>query len=138
MIRKGTRRPVSIRLVRRLSIRTVVETPAEERDLANIEHMIPLPRIHVLVLPLGPEQVHSKRRNSNSQTDSAAPPDNWCTEEVILDLSIAPSTHPQSEVQEGPVKRLRSQDVFLVRIGDESVVRSHHRYVEMPPITKER
>jgi len=137
MIKKGTGRPVSIRRARESPIRTIVEGPAKECYLANIQHMIPLSRVHILILPLRPEQIDSKSSNSETETDCAAPPDNWRTHQVILDLGVAPTTHPQTKMQEWPVEWLGSQDVFLIWVRNESIVRGHHRHVQMPPITKE-
>ena len=72
------------------------------------------------------------------ETRATAPPDDGRAEEVVLRLIVAPAAHAKAKSEEGPVGWLRSEDVVLVRVRDESVVRCHHRDVEMPEVAEER
>lgn len=99
---------------------------------------IALTWFHVNVFPLHPHQVDTKRNHRGDETASAAPPDDWRSEQVVLSLCIAPSAHAQPQAHERPVERLGREDILLVRIRDEGVVRRHHRNVEMPEVAQER
>lgn len=135
---------------------TIVEAPAEKRDFANVKEVVPftlgvllaetpncnryfeLTRIHVNILALLPQQIHSKDAHRQNQTESGTPPDNWGSNEIVFRLVVAPSTHPQAEFEPWPVSWFGSEDILLVGVGDEGVVGCHHGYVEMPEIAQER
>ena len=97
-----------------------------------------LTSIHVNELPLKSQKVYSQSSKSNEQTKSTSPPDDRRSHQVVLDLSVSPTTHPQTEMEERPVKRFGGEDIFLVRVGNESVVGCHHRHIEMPEVAQER
>ena len=97
-----------------------------------------LTSIHIDILPLRPQQIHTESGERNTQTNRTAPPDDRRAHKVILKLSIAPSTHPQPEMQKWPVERFGSKNIFLIWVRHESVVRCHHSHVEVPEISKER
>jgi len=88
-------------------------------------------------MPLHPHQVASNHKDSDDQARCSGPPHNRVPDEVVLDLIVTPAAHPQAEVEPGPVRGGRRENVFLVRIGDERIVRVHHRYVEVPEVAQE-
>ena len=57
-----------------------------------------------MILPLPSQQITTQRQETHKQADRARPPNNRRAHEVILELRVAPATHPQPKVQEGPVK----------------------------------
>jgi hypothetical protein len=115
-----------------------MEEPSEERNLAHMKQVSPLLSVQILVLALPSEEVESKRDKPDAQADGATPVDDRCTQEVVFRLGIAPPTHAKSEMHERPVEGFGRQNVLLVRIGYERIVRVHHRDVEMPEISEER
>lgn len=50
---------------------------------------------------------------------------------------IAPAAHAKTEVEEWPVEWLGSENVFLVRVGDESIVGCPHGNVEVDKVPPE-
>lgn len=88
-------------------------------------------RVHISLFALLPESKYIARA---PEADRSAPPDD---RQVVLGLRVAPPAHPQAKVHERPVERLGCQDIFLVRIGDERVVRGHHGNVQMPKVPPE-
>ena len=117
---------------------TEVQAPADQSDLANVQEVLPLPRLHVDVLPLLAHDVHARDERANDQADRAAPPDDGRADEVVLELLVAPAAHAQADAEERPVGRLGREDVLLVRVGHERVVRGGHRDVEVPEVAQER
>ena len=97
-----------------------------------------LTRLHIDVLPLLAHEVHDGGNRADDETDGAAPPDDGEPDEVVLDLVVAPAAHAQADAEERPVGRLRREDVLLVRVRDERVVRGGHRDVEVPEVAEER
>lgn len=91
----------------------------------------------ILVLSLHSHQVGHERETTDNQGHTASPPDDGCPEQIVLDLIVSPAAHTKSQVQPGPVKRLRSQDIVLVGVGNERVVRGHHRHIEVPKVFPE-
>ena len=75
-------------------------------------------RFHVNVFPLLPKQVKPEEKYRNEQADSRSYPDQRCTDEVVFELVIAPTTHAESEVLEWPIERRGRQDVELVWVGN--------------------
>ena len=156
MIMNGTAMIVQYdNAMRKPDTRTVMQEPAKECDLADIQEMIPLPYIainvsegtncdkstrtwfHVNVFSLHTHQIHAKGNKRKDETDRAAPPDDRCAEQVVLRLIIAPAAHAKTDFEEGPLRRSGGEDVEFVGIGNESVVRSHHGDVEMPEVAEE-
>ena len=117
---------------------TKIEQPPEESNLAYIHEMLPLPFTHILILPLPPQHIHHPCSNSHNQTDRPCPPNYRCSDQIILQLRISPSAHPQTQMKEWPIKWSRSKDIFFIRVWNECVVGRHHCYVEMPKVAKER
>ena len=74
------------------------------------------------VMSLHPHQIAGNDTGSYNQARRSGPPHNRVPNEVVLGLSIAPATHTQPEVEPGPVRGRRRENVFLVRIRDERVV----------------
>ena len=135
--------------------REIVKTPSHQCNLPNIQEVIPLiyaklqqrrspnqsrelTSIKVFVLALHPEDVHRSDEQRCDQTNRARPPDERSTKQVILGLSVAPTAHPQTEVHERPISRRGCQNIFFVRVRDESIVGRHHGDIEMPEIAEER
>jgi len=114
-----------------------MEEPPKERDLPNVEEMVPFTRFHVNIFPLLPEQVKPEEEHCDEQADSRSLPDQRCTDEVVLDLLVAPTAHAKSKVLEWPIERRRRQDVELIRVRYQSVVGRHHGNVEVPKVAKE-
>src|SRR4051812_43223725 len=56
---------------------------------------------------------------------------------VVLTV-VVPAAHTQTDMQNRPLPKLRSQVILLVWVGDQSVVRCHHSDVEVDEITEER
>ena len=100
--------------------------------------MLPLPRLHVDVLPLLAHNIHARGERAHNQTNRAAPPDDGRADEVELELLVAPAAHAQPDAEEGPVGRLGREDVLLVGVRHERVVRGGHRDVEVPEVAEER
>lgn len=50
---------------------------------------------------------------------------------------VVPSTHTETDVEEGPLPELGGEVVLLVGVRDEGVVRGHHGDVEMDKILEE-
>lgn len=50
---------------------------------------------------------------------------------------IAPAAHAKTEVEEWPVEWLGSENVFLIRVGDESIVGCPHGDVEVDKVPPE-
>lgn len=115
-----------------------MEQPPKERHLAHIQKVFPLSRVHILIFPLPPQHIHNKRQQAHAQANRSTPPNHGCTNEVVLELLIAPAAHPQTEVEERPVERLGRKDIFFVGVGYECVVRGHHRHIEVPKVAEER
>lgn len=139
MIKNGTARggasaTSSPRSRRRL---TIMECPSGESNLEHIKPILPLSWSPILILPLHSHEVESQSEDPDNHADGTAPPDNRRTDQIILDLVVCPSTHSQSEVEEGPIGWRRGENVFLVRVGHQSIVRSHHGNVKMPEILPE-
>jgi len=94
--------------------RDELEEPSKERDLPNVQEVIPFTRLHVNVFPFLPEQVKPKEKHRDEQADSRSHPDQRCSNEVVFDLEIAPTAHAKSKVLERPIERRGRQDVELV------------------------
>jgi len=133
-----------------------MEEPPKERDLPNVEEVVPFTctqalstvnddargmkcrtRFHVDIFPLLPEQVKPEEKHRDEQTDSRSLPDQRCADEVVLDLLIAPTTHAKSKALEWPIERRGRQDVEFVRVRYQSVIGRHHSNVEVPEVAEE-
>jgi hypothetical protein len=114
-----------------------VEEPAHEGDLADIQPLLPLSRSPLLVVALHAEDVPSENAEAERNGKRREPPDDRCAEEVELDLVVTPAAHTETKVEEGPVKRLRSKNVLLVGVRNESVVRCPHGNVEVREVPPE-
>ena len=79
-------------------------------------------RFHVNVFPLLPEQVKPEEKYRDDQADSGSHPDQWCADEIVFGLVIAPTTHTKSKVLEWPIERRGRQDVELVWVGNQGIV----------------
>ena len=90
--------------------------------------------LHVNILPLHPEHIQAENEDADKQANRAAPPHNRVAEQVILELQVAPTAHPKTEMKEGPVEWFGSQNVFLVRVRDERIVGGHHCHIEVPKV----
>jgi len=99
-----------------------MEEPPEERDLSDVEEVIPLARFHVNEFPLLPEQEKAEEKYCDEQADSRSYPDQRCADQVVLELGISPATHAKSKVLERPIEWRRRQDVVFVWVGNQSVV----------------
>lgn len=99
-----------------------MENPTGEGDLEYIEPILPLSRRPVLILPLHSHEIEYQGENSDNHADRAAPPDNRCADQIILDLVVSPSTHSQAEVEERPISGGGGEDVFLVWVWHQRVV----------------
>ena len=73
-------------------------------------------------MPLLPHQVASNDDYRDNQARRSCPPHNRVPDKVVLCLGIAPAAHTQAEVEPGPVRGGRREDVFLVRIRDERII----------------
>ena len=94
-------------------------------------------RFHVGVFPLLPEQVKAEEEYRDKQADSRSHPDQRCTDEVILELEVTPTTHAKSKVLERPIERLGRQNVEFVWVRDQSVVGGPHSNIEVPEVAEE-
>lgn len=94
-------------------------------------------RFHINVFPLLPEQEKPEEKYPDEQADSRSHPDQRCADEVVFELGISPTTHAKPKVLEWPIERRGRQDVELVWVGNQSVVRRPHGNVEVPEITEE-
>lgn len=74
------------------------------------------------VMPLLPHQVAGNDEDSCNQARCSGPPHNRVPNEVVLGLIITPTAHAQPEVEPGPVRGRRREDIFLIRIRDERIV----------------
>jgi len=99
-----------------------MEEPPEERDLSNVEEVIPFARFHVNIFPLLPEQEKAEEKYRDEQADSRSYPDQRRADEVVFELGISPTTHAKSKVLERPIKWRGRQDIVLVWVGNQSVV----------------
>jgi len=102
--------------------RSEMEEPSKERNLSNVEEVIPFAMFHVDVFSLLPEQVKPEEKYCDEQADSRSHPDQRCADEIVFELAIAPTTHPKSKVLEWPIERRGRQDVELVWVGNQSVI----------------
>lgn len=50
---------------------------------------------------------------------------------------VVPAAHAEADVEDGPLPELGGKVILFVWVGDESVVGSHHRDVEMHEIAEE-
>jgi len=98
--------------------RSEMEEPSKECNLSNVQEVIPFARFHVNVFPLLPKQAKPEEKYRNDQADSGSYPDQRCTDEVVFELVIAPTTHAESKVLEWPIERRGRQDVELVWVGN--------------------
>lgn len=123
-----------------------MESPAGQGDLANVEEMLKLAYSHVshvpyevmrrqlggerkrptrhpfVVLSLNPRRVPEGDQEPKAERYGGKVPNDGCTQKIVLDLVIAPSAHSQTESEERPVERERSEDIFFIGVGDECVV----------------
>jgi len=102
--------------------RNEMEEPSKERNLPNVQEVIPFARFHINVFPLLPKQGKAEEKYPDEQADSGSHPDQRCTDEVVFELVIAPTTHAESEVLERPIERLGRQDIELVWVRNQSIV----------------
>lgn len=136
---------------------TIMKHPANEGHLSDIKEMLPLAFgikkvstcdehhqsptrtwFPILIMPLHPEQRHAEGQDGENQADGSTPPDERVSDEVILDLVVAPAAHPETLVQPWPLGGKGGEDVFLVGVGDEGVVGGHHGDVQVPEVAEER
>lgn len=73
-------------------------------------------------MPLLPHQIAGNDTGSYNQARCSGPPHNRVPNEVVLGLTIGPAAHAQPEMEPGPVRGRRRENVFLVRIRDERIV----------------
>ena len=78
--------------------------------------------IKVPVFALHPHEVNSQNEDRDDQGRGSRPPNDGRAQQIIFRLVVAPATHPETEIHEWPIDWLGGQDIFLVRIGDQSVV----------------
>lgn len=95
-------------------------------------------RFHINVFPLLPEQVQPEKKYTDEQAYGRSRPDQWRANEVVLYLIIGPTTHAKSEVLERPIERRGSQNIELVWVRNQSVVRRPHGNIEVPEVPEER
>lgn len=84
-------------------------------------------RFHIDVPPLHPEHVRAERKHTDDQADGGTPPDDGRANQVILALHVRPAAHAQADPQQRPICWQGGEDVILVRVWYERVVRGHHR-----------
>jgi len=94
-------------------------------------------RFHVNIFPLLSEQEKPEEKYRDEQADSRSHPDQRCADEVVFELGISPATHAKSKVLEWPIERRGRQDIELVWVGNQSVVRRHHGNIKVPEIAEE-
>jgi hypothetical protein len=90
------------------------------------KYLNPRTRFHIDVPPLHSKHVCAERKHANNQAGRGAPPDGGRADQVILALHVYPGAHAQAEPHEWPVCRRGREDVFLVWVRYERVVRGHH------------
>lgn len=116
----------------------VMQNPADNGvdtgvvDLVNIL----LGQLGVTALPAN--QVVGDKKAESGDRSSTGPVDEGVTEEEVLDNVVVPAAHAETNIEKRPLPRSRGQVILLVRIGDKSVVRSHHGDVQVNKVTKER
>lgn len=116
---------------------TKMQCPTTKRHLANPQPLLPLALLPIAVLPLHARDIPQHDRDTHAERNRRAPPDDRRTEEVELDLPVPPSAHPQAELEEGPIERLRRKDVLLVWVRHERIVRRPHGDVEVDEVAPE-
>lgn len=94
-------------------------------------------RFHIHIFPLLPEQVKPEKKYADKQTDGGSRPDQGCTDEIVLDLIVAPTAHAKPKVLERPIEWCGSQNIKLVWVRNQSVIRCPHSNIEVPEVTQE-
>ena len=95
-------------------------------------------RFHIDVSPLHPEHVRAERKHASYQADGGTPPDDGRANQVILALHVRPGAHAQADPQQRPIRWQGREDVILVWVWYEGVVRGHHRDIQVPKVAQER
>jgi len=93
-------------------------------------------RIHINVFPLLPEEVKPEEKHRDEQADGGSHPDQRCSNEVVFNLVITPTAHAKPKILERPIERCGGQDVELVWVGNQCVVRRHHGNVKVPEVAE--
>jgi len=81
-----------------------MEEPSKECNLSDVEEVIPFTGFHINVFPLLPEQEIPEEKYRDEQADSRSHPDQRRANEVVFELSIAPTAHAKSKVLQRPVE----------------------------------
>jgi len=115
-----------------------MEEPSKKCNLSNVEEVIPFTRFHVNVFPLLPEQVKPEKKHADEQAYGGSRPDQRRANEVVFDLIIGPTAHAEPEVLERPIEWCGSQNIELVWVRNQSVVRCPHGNIEVPEVPEER
>lgn len=95
-------------------------------------------RFHIHVFPLLSEQVKPEKKYADEQADGGSRPNQRGANEVVLGLIITPTAHAKSEVLERPIEWRGSQNIELVWVRNQSVVRRPHGDIEVPEVPEER
>lgn len=134
-----------------------MEEPSKKCNLSNVEKVIPFAyrqrsvpfndgikgmkrrtRFHIDEFPLLSEQVQPEKKYADEQAYGRSRPYQRRANEVVLYLIIGPTAHAKSEVLERPIERRGSQNIELVRVRNQGVVRRPHGNIEVPEVPKER
>ncbi|KAI3482898.1 hypothetical protein L1887_54220 [Cichorium endivia] len=117
--------------------RHIVQRPPERRDFRDVEEMRPVRGRQIVDTSLTSHHVPQPCPRKHHQRRRRSPPYDRVADQIILDRRVVPRVHAQSIPQPRPVERLARQNVLLVRVRDERIVRGHHRHVEVDKVAQE-
>lgn len=115
----------------------VVKEPASYGVQSRVVDLVNLLRVQVVVPALPADQVPDDDKREDAQAGGRAPVDQGVAEEEVLDNVVVPTTHAQTDVENGPLPPLRGQVVLLIGIGHKGVVGGHHGNVEVDEVVEE-
>lgn len=115
----------------------IVKEPSSHGVKSRVVNLVNIVLVEFSESTLPSQDVPNDDEANNAQRHSRAPVDKWVTKEEVLDDVVVPTTHAETNVQDGPLPPLGGKVVLLVGVGDQSVVGGHHRDIEMDKVMEE-
>lgn len=115
----------------------VMKEPAGKGVQCRVVNVVNLVLAEIVDTPLPSKDVPDNDKTSDSKGSGGTPVDERVTEKEVLDDIITPTAHTETDVKERPLPPLGSEVILLIRVGNQSVVGSHHSDVQVDEVVEE-
>jgi hypothetical protein len=114
--------------------RKVVKEPSENWVESGVMNLVNIGLFEFGVTSLPADQVPHNHKSGNAESSGRSPVDQWVSKKEVLHDRVIPTTHAKTDIKNWPLPELRREIILLIWVRNESVVRRHHRNIEMNEI----